>query len=161
EAGKKGALWTELGVERAVAFSPRPPGDPTQDELWLASGDQLFGKVVRADRKEVALEGRFGTRSFPWSALRGWFRRRTAAPPAARNGGGCARGTGFAAHWLLVVALSRSRCKERCPWLDSLESPPWRCPRSWPAPWRCRRPPPTTARRPNRCRSSAPRPFSI
>ncbi len=83
----KGAVvWTDFRVERELAELPRPPGDPTQDELWLATGDQVFGKVVRADRQEIALEGRFGTRTFAWSELRGWFPRRAAGPPKVIEG---------------------------------------------------------------------------
>jgi hypothetical protein len=91
EDGKGGAVngavvWAEFAVERAAREWPRPEGDPTQDELWLASGDQLFGKVVRAERKEVALEAHFGTRAFPWTELRGWFPRLAAPRPKAAAG---------------------------------------------------------------------------
>jgi hypothetical protein len=79
-AGKarvKGAVaWTAFTLKRAVAERPHPPGDDGQDELWLAGGDQLFGRVLRADRRGVTLKARFGTRTFAWADLTGWYPRR-------------------------------------------------------------------------------------
>jgi hypothetical protein len=63
-------------LARAVDEPPRPPGDPTQDELWLATDDQLFGRIVRADRRAVEIEGRYGTRAFAWAEVRGCFLKR-------------------------------------------------------------------------------------
>jgi hypothetical protein len=79
-------LLSNFVLERAVTERPHPRGDPKQDELWLAGGDQVFGEVVRADASSVELKGRFGVRRFIWSQLRGWFLRksgdRLAAPRA-------------------------------------------------------------------------------
>jgi hypothetical protein len=69
-------------LERAVREWPHLRGDPGQDELWLAGGDQLFGRVVRADSGSIELKGRFGARRFDWAHLRGWFPRRHADRPA-------------------------------------------------------------------------------
>jgi hypothetical protein len=73
--------FSDFVVERAVPERRRPPGEPDQDELWLADGDQVFGDVLRADRKSVELKGRFGIRRFPWTALRGWFLKRGKLAP--------------------------------------------------------------------------------
>jgi hypothetical protein len=86
-ATPRGAVaWGAFGVEQAADESPRPGGDPTQDEVWLDDGDQLFGKVVRADRRAVELQARFGARTQPWSKIHGLFLRR-AAPPVATTSG--------------------------------------------------------------------------
>ena len=76
--------WGACAVEQAVDVSPRPPGDEKQDELWLASDDQLFGRVLGAGRRGVEIEGRFGKRTFPWADVQGCYFRRAAvnAKPA-------------------------------------------------------------------------------
>ncbi len=76
--------WSACTVEQAVDVSPRPPGDDKQDELWLASDDQLFGRVLGAGRRGVEIEGRFGKRTFPWADVQGCYFRRAAvsAKPA-------------------------------------------------------------------------------
>lgn len=79
--------FSNFVLDRAVPTSRRPRGDRTQDELWLAGGDQLFGKVVRADGSGIELQGRFGKRVHPWSQLRGWFLpQRTATSPRRERG---------------------------------------------------------------------------
>ncbi len=86
-AAPRGAVaWSAFGIEQAADEWPRPGGDPTQDEVWLDDGDQLFGKVVRADRRAVELQGRFGARTFPWPKVHGLFFRRAAPPPATTRG---------------------------------------------------------------------------
>ena len=45
-----------------------PVGDYRQDELWLLSGDQLFGEVIRADRRTI--EFRMSSRKIGWSEWR-------------------------------------------------------------------------------------------
>jgi hypothetical protein len=77
-SNKPGAIrgqvtFAHVVVERTISEKRRPAGDPDQDELWLAGGDQVFGRVVSADRRSVELKSRFGTRRFDWTALRGWF----------------------------------------------------------------------------------------
>jgi hypothetical protein len=67
--------WSAFYVARAVEESRHPPGDPDQDEVWLASDDQLFGKLTGADRGSIELEGLFGKRSVPWADVRGVFFR--------------------------------------------------------------------------------------
>src|SRR5262249_4644194 len=67
--------FDEFAVHRAVDEPRRPPGEPDQDELWLVSGDQLFGRVSRADGRSLTVEGRFGRRTPSWTAVRGLFFR--------------------------------------------------------------------------------------
>jgi hypothetical protein len=86
-AAPRGAIaWATFGIEQAADESPRPGGDATQDEVWLDDGDQLFGKVVRADRRAVEFQGRFGARTLPWSRIHGLFFRRASPPPATTAG---------------------------------------------------------------------------
>jgi hypothetical protein len=68
--------WSAFYVARAVDECRHPPGDTDQDEVWLASDDQLFGTVKSADRGNIELEGRFGKRSVPWADVLGVFFRR-------------------------------------------------------------------------------------
>jgi hypothetical protein len=82
-----GVSFAAAVIERAVDEKRRPPGDPGQDELWLAGGDQLFGQVVGADRRGIELKGRFGVKRLAWTAVRGWFPR-AEKPPVAAPGGG-------------------------------------------------------------------------
>jgi hypothetical protein len=60
---------------------PRPPGDLTQDEVWLRSGDQLFGEAVRADGNGCVLKNRFAERTFSWADARGLFFRQQSGSP--------------------------------------------------------------------------------
>src|SRR5262249_58783535 len=64
----------------------RTPADPDQDEVWLRSGDQLLGKLLRADRRTLELEARFGTQSFPWGEVRGIYPRQEPAPQRTTDG---------------------------------------------------------------------------
>jgi hypothetical protein len=76
--------FDEFAVHRSADELRRPAPEPGQDEVWLLDGDQLFGRVVRADGRSLTLEGRFGRRNLPWSAVRGIFprqERRPAEPP--------------------------------------------------------------------------------
>jgi hypothetical protein len=79
-------VLAQFVLERAVTERPHPRGDPGQDELWLAGGDQVFGRVVRADAHSVELKGRFGVRRFAWTRLRGWFPRRQDAGLSSARG---------------------------------------------------------------------------
>jgi hypothetical protein len=81
-----GVAWTEFCLERAVREYPGPPADPEQDEVRLADVDQLFGRILGADRRAIRIEGRFGKRSLPWTGVAGCSFRRPAAP-VKTNGG--------------------------------------------------------------------------
>jgi hypothetical protein len=80
-------VWfDDFRVDRAVEDRPHPAGDLEQDEVWLLSGDQVFGHVLRADPSQVTLEGRFGRRSFAWTDVRGIYFREQPPPPATTDG---------------------------------------------------------------------------
>lgn len=75
--------FTDWTLETAAVWPQRPTGEPGQDELWLASGDQLFGRVAAADSAGVELHTGQVRRRLPWSDLLGWYPRREAAVPPA------------------------------------------------------------------------------
>jgi hypothetical protein len=86
-----GAVWfDDFTLARPVPDLRREDADPRQDEVWLDSGDQLLGTVVRADRHRVELEARFGKRTLPWGTVRGLFLRQ-GKEPAAKAGAGLVR----------------------------------------------------------------------
>ena len=47
DAGHGRVEFTEFSLSRAVEEAHRPAADPTQEEIWLADGDQLFGDALR------------------------------------------------------------------------------------------------------------------
>jgi hypothetical protein len=85
QRGEEGGAmaWTEFCLERAVVEHPKPPTEPEQDAIRLLDDDQLFGRILRADRRTIEIEGGFGKRALPWTALSGCSFRRPAAPPKA------------------------------------------------------------------------------
>jgi hypothetical protein len=90
-AADKGAVrgavaFDEFTLTRAVEVLPRPADTSEQDEAWLTSGDQLFGRLTRLDRRGLELEGRFGKRAYSWAEARGAFPKRTAARPVTTDG---------------------------------------------------------------------------
>jgi hypothetical protein len=78
---QQSSAWTEFCLERAVNEYPKPPADAEQDEVRLVDGDQLFGRIIGADRRVLRIEGRFGKRSLPWTELAGCSFRRPETPP--------------------------------------------------------------------------------
>jgi hypothetical protein len=74
-----GGVWSAFYLAKAVDELRHPPGDADQDEVWLASDDQLFGTIASADGKAIEMEGRFGKRSLPWADVRGVYLRRPKA----------------------------------------------------------------------------------
>jgi hypothetical protein len=83
----RGAVaWAELCIERAVDEHPQPPTDVEQDAVCLLSDDQLFGRILHADRRIIQMEGRFGKRSLPWTAVSSCSFRRPPIPPKANAG---------------------------------------------------------------------------
>jgi hypothetical protein len=78
--------WTAFSVAAAVDELQRPPGDSSQDEVWLAEGDQIFGAIIQCDRRNIVLKGRFGERTLPWSNVRGCYLRTAAFTPRAVEG---------------------------------------------------------------------------
>jgi hypothetical protein len=90
-AATKGAVrgavgFDEFTVTRAVDVLEQPSAASPQDEVWLASGDQLFGRLTRLDRRGLEVEGRFGRRSLSWAEARGAFPQPAALPPATTVG---------------------------------------------------------------------------
>ncbi len=69
--GRGAVAWTEFSLECAVDEHPQPPADPERDTLRLVRDDQLFGRILQADRRVVQIEGRFGKRSLPWAEVAG------------------------------------------------------------------------------------------
>lgn len=81
-----GVAFDDFALMQAVDELPRPPGDPTKDEIWLVSGDQLFGKIERLDPKTIAWRGALGERTLNWSEVRAVVPRRIAPPPRTGEG---------------------------------------------------------------------------
>ncbi len=79
--------FAEFSLSRAADEAHRPAGDPTQEEVWLADGDQLFGDGLHIDRRSVEIRAHFGKRSLPWADVRGcWLRRDAKLRPLTRPG---------------------------------------------------------------------------
>jgi hypothetical protein len=78
--------FSDFSLARTIEDLPRPPGDPSQDEVWLLSGDQVLGQVLQADGKQIALRGRFGERTLPWGEVRGLFLQRGSPPLQTTEG---------------------------------------------------------------------------
>jgi hypothetical protein len=82
-----GKMWfDQASIARSVGPLRPPARDPSQDEVWLVSGDQLFGQLHRADRKTIDLEGRFGRRSLTWSEVRSLRLRNATCPLQITDG---------------------------------------------------------------------------
>jgi hypothetical protein len=73
--GTSEVFFDHFAVAQTVPELPHPKGDPEQDEVWLLSGDQLFGTVAEATASRVRLRGSFGSRTVRWSELRGIYFR--------------------------------------------------------------------------------------
>ncbi len=86
EALRGAVAWTEFCIERAVDEHPQPPAAAESDVVRLLDDDQLFGIILRADRRVLHIEGRFGKRSLPWTAVSGCSFRQAAKPPKANEG---------------------------------------------------------------------------
>jgi hypothetical protein len=81
-----GGSWSAFYLAQAVGEPRHPPDDADQDEVWLASDDQLFGTMTGADGRAVNLEGRFGKRSLAWAEVRAiYFRRPKERPKSEGN----------------------------------------------------------------------------
>jgi hypothetical protein len=82
----RGAVaFGEFFLARAADEPPHPPGNATQDEVWRGDGDQLFGRVLRADGRGVEIDCG-GKRTLAWPAVHGVRLRRDAAPPRTSDG---------------------------------------------------------------------------
>jgi hypothetical protein len=80
----RGAVaWTEFCIDRAVDEHPQPPTESEQDAVRLLDDDQLFGRILHADRRTIQIEGRFAKRALSWTLVSGCtFRRRAAVAKA-------------------------------------------------------------------------------
>jgi hypothetical protein len=78
--------FDEFTVTRRVELLTRPAAQSPQDEVWLASGDQVFGRLTRLERRGLTLDGRRGQRGYTWAEARGAFLARVAAPPVSSEG---------------------------------------------------------------------------
>jgi hypothetical protein len=72
-------------LHRADDPPRRPPGDGKLDEVWLLSGDQLFGRAVQADDQAVVFQAARRRHRLPWSEVRELKARE--GPPPERPGG--------------------------------------------------------------------------
>jgi hypothetical protein len=79
-------LFDDFNVARAVERLPHQFEEPGKDELWLLHGDQLFGEILKADRRAIDLRSTFGVRTFAWSEVRGIFLRRQTPAPQTTDG---------------------------------------------------------------------------
>ena len=124
----RGSLaFKDFALHRAVDQPRRPPGDPRQDEVWLLEGDQLFGRILRANGRSILLEGRFGRRTLPWTLVRGIYlgREASARPgaPAAPVRLSIDNGVDVQPDRLegTVLSLDERRCRLRHPLLGDIE----------------------------------------
>jgi hypothetical protein len=77
----RGAVaFDELTLSRTVAVLRRPAAASGQDELWLAAGDQLIGRLARADRQGIAFDAGAVRRTWSWAGVRGVFPKRPPGP---------------------------------------------------------------------------------
>jgi len=79
-------FFDDFSLARRVESLRRPAGDLTQDEIWLLSGDQVFGSIKSADRRKVHVRARFGERAMNWGDIRGIYFRDESPAPRPRNG---------------------------------------------------------------------------
>lgn len=77
------AIFEDLQILKRTS-KPRLPVVTDQDILCLEPGDQLFGKLIQADEREVLIDARFGRRTYLWSRIHGIFFR-PEANPLAKN----------------------------------------------------------------------------
>jgi hypothetical protein len=78
--GENGPVFfDDFSLARAIPERSHPKGVPTEDELWLLSGDQLFGTVTDATGGRIQLRAGFGPRTMSWSEVRGIYFRQADA----------------------------------------------------------------------------------
>ena len=101
----QGGMWFDaFHLAEKAPFLKRTPGPPELDEIWLASGDQVFGELLQADDRTIVLQAGFGKRIFQWSNVRGLFFRSDAKPrPKSRTVVRFRSGPGVSADQLIGV----------------------------------------------------------
>ncbi len=87
DAAQGAVFFDDFSMAKAMPALPRPKGDPSQDELWLLSDDQLFGSIPHADRRNIDVRGRRGSRAISWGEVRGiFFREQPVSPQKPEEG---------------------------------------------------------------------------
>jgi hypothetical protein len=84
-----------VNVTRLLDEPQHPADYSEQDEVWLRSGDQLFGRVLKADHGGIELETRGRRPKLSWSEVIGFYPRQDKLPP--RN---------LAGEWIRVWILT-------------------------------------------------------
>jgi hypothetical protein len=124
-----------VGEVQFVRFAEPPASveiDPSQDEVRLVVGDQLFGRVVQADPRRVVVEVAGRPVSLDWSEVAGLYLRREPAPSRPLQGpwvraewrtspGDSPRDLDFAEG--AVTGLSRSHLTLETPYAGTLAVP--------------------------------------
>lgn len=71
-ASDLGTTWIdEVTVARRMPPLGNVPERTLQDSVLLEFGEQIFGQIVAADMEKVRLEAKAGSRTIPWTKLRG------------------------------------------------------------------------------------------
>lgn len=86
EGPSEAVAFDELTVCRAAEPLVRPDVATGDDEAWLDSGDQVFGRLRRAARREVAFEAAGGPFPCSWANVRGVFLAPRPRPPQTSAG---------------------------------------------------------------------------
>jgi hypothetical protein len=73
-------FFDDFALARAMPPLPHAKGDPEQDELWLLSGDQLFGTVSDSTASRIRLRGSLASGTISWSEVRGIYFRQSGTP---------------------------------------------------------------------------------
>jgi hypothetical protein len=88
-AGRAAGLAGIVGEIRVVRFAEPPASlevDPSQDEVRLITGDQLFGSIRRADAEQVVINVDGKPAVLDWSEVAGLYFRRAAGAATAVEG---------------------------------------------------------------------------
>src|SRR5579871_5417803 len=70
-AGREGEIcFDDFSLAQAVSERPHPKSHSDQDELWLLSGDQMFGDVVEEPDHRIRLRTHYGPQAYRWGEVR-------------------------------------------------------------------------------------------
>jgi hypothetical protein len=79
-------LFEGLSLARKIAEPRRPAAVPDQDEVWLPSGDQLYGRLVSVNGRSLVLEAGERRLKLAWSEVLGFCPRVATPPPRTLHG---------------------------------------------------------------------------
>jgi hypothetical protein len=79
-------VFRGLSLARKVVEPRHPGGTSDLDEIWLPSGDQLFGRLVAMDRGSLEVETRERRTKLPWTEVLGFYPRLDTQPPRTLQG---------------------------------------------------------------------------